>query len=295
MAKSLGQIHSVNTTITGIVDNTRRERIDIPGELTEQLQRLVRQGCFYKLVGLDLTVNSQTATGEGGKITGVFRYFAPTQGRCAAYRAAFKTMAEQMSIQGVSMRDNKMYDFRVDLNNETTGLKSVLKNQATLDGTLGLSLINSDDRYSVFATHNNSQKPQFGGTADEQFTEGFNTLLQSGAGNTDFVLNDSIMYTGNEHFASNQYEEIPFEVAFGDQINETAVTSFQWRPDPALYIAIMTGQLEMVLDNVYVDDNSISLQLNCNFMVSGWKSIMGDPDKKKKSSRKRMTSKKARK
>ena len=279
MAKSLGQIHSVNTSITGIVDETRRERIDIPGELTQQLQRLVRQGCYYKLVGLDLTLNPQTSTGEGGKVSGHFRYFAPTQGRCAAYREAFKVMAQQMSNQGLSMRDNKMYDFRVDLNDEVSGGKSLLKNQATLDGVAGLSLINSDDRYSVYETHNNNQKVQFGGTAAEQFTEGFNTLLQSGAGDTDFVLNDDIMYSGNEHVASNQYEKIPFEVAFGDQVNETSITNFQWRPDPALFIAILTGQLEMVLEHAYVDDGSIALELNCNFMVAGWKSIMGEPKK----------------
>ncbi len=291
MAKSLGQIHSVNTSITGIADNTRRERIDLSGELTQQLQRLVRQGSFFKLVGIDLTLNPQVAVGEGGKLSGYFRYYAPTRGRCAAYRDAFRVMAQQMSIQGLSMRDNKMYDFRVDLNSETTGGKSLLKNQATLDGVAGLALNHTDTRYDVFDIYNLSQRPQYGGTANEQFTEGFNTLLQSGSGDTDFVLNDDIMYSGNEHVASNTYEKIPFEVAFGDQVNETAVAAFQWRPDPALYIAIMTGNLEMVLETAYVDDNSTALELNCNFMVAGWKSIMGDPDKKKRSSSKKKSRK----
>ena len=54
----------------------------------------------------------------------------------------------------------------------------------------------------------------------------------------------------------------------------------------------MTGNIELVLEELAIGGpEPRSVDLEVNFYVSGWKSIMGDPDKKKsskKSSKKRM-------
>lgn len=289
MPKTLGQIHTVNNTKFNIADTSARHRVDLPGDLSEQLQKMVRAGNFFKLVGIDLTVNPSVTVQSGGRLAGYFRYYAPTRGRCAAYRNAFKAMANQMKIQGISMRDNALYDFRVALSNDGSGSINPLRNQATLDGTTGLAMNDTaNPGADIFSVYNESVEPMFTQAASAQFKEGFDTLLQPSSG-TDFVLNDDVMYRGNEHLANNQYEEIPFEVSWSDN----AVTNFQWRPDPALYVAILGGQLEMVLDSFEADAGTTILNLDMNFMVAGWKSIMGNPDKKKRTSKK--SSKKIRK
>jgi hypothetical protein len=60
----------------------------------------------------------------------------------------------------------------------------------------------------------------------------------------------------------------------------------QWRPDPALFLAVMCGQLQCVVEEVNFDGGATALELNIAVMVSGWKSIMGSPDRKRKSSKK---------
>ncbi len=291
-AKELGQIHTVkdNSNITiGDQGTDGTCRIDLAGLLTAQTQRMVRQGNYFKLVGIDISVTPNvTGPADGASISGYFRYYTPTKGRCAAYRHAFKAMADQMTMQGVPMRENKLYDFRVALTNSST-LQNVLKNQATLDGTNGLCLKDSASvpapGASVFGVYNKSVIPNTTAMAPaDLFDEGFDTLLQSGAGKTDFVLNEADIYSGNEDFADLTFSEIPFSVAFAPGAR---TLSFQWRPDPALYVAVLTGNLEMVIEDVDLDGAATSASVDANFQVSGWKSIMSNPDTKKRSRSKR--------
>jgi hypothetical protein len=169
-----------------------------------------------------------------------------------------------------------------------------MKNQATLDGTTGLALEDSGSiGANIFEVYNKSIQPTTLNTPVNQlFDEGFDTIIAAGAAKTDFVLNEALIYDGNDDLADLTFSRIPFQVAFAPGAR---TVTFQFRPDPALYVAIMTGQLEMVVTDVDLDGAAVSAIVDCSFMVSGWKSIMGNPDKKKKSSRKRMTSKKARK
>lgn len=278
-AKELGMIHTVkdNSSITlgdqGL-DGTRR--IDLAGLLTTKLEELVRQGNYFKLVGIDIAVTPNvTGPADGASVSGYFRYYTPTKGRCAAFRHAFKAMADQMSMQGIPMRENKLYDFRVALTNSST-LQNTLKNQATLDGVTGLALNDSaNPGTSVFEVYNKSVIPNTSNiVAGDIFDEGFDTLLQSGAGKTDFVLNEANIYTGNEDSASLTYSEIPFSVSFAPGAR---TLSFQWRPDPALYVAVLTGNLEMVIEDIDLDGAASAASLDCNFQVSGWKSIMSAP------------------
>lgn len=293
MAKSLGQIHTVNVRETGITNTGSPQNlmyIDLPGQLTQQLQTMVRAGTYHKVVGIDMSLDT-TGTLGGGQVSGFIRYYAPTKGRCEAFRSAFKAMKEQMKTQGVSTITNPMYDFRAPLNEFVHGSAgsgpTPFPNQATLDGTNGLALNNSAfPGASIFGVHNESVRPQFTAAAGDLYTPGFDTLLQ-GSGGTDFVLNDVVAYEGDRNVASTEYETIPFTLTWTPDTTDL-VTVFQWRPDPALFLAVLCGQMSVVVEEVNLDGGAAGLNLNVAVMVSGWKSIMGNPERKrsKKSSKK---------
>ncbi len=285
MAKELGQIHSVSDlyNVTPAMSGGVPRRFDLAGGLCDKLQRMIRQGNYFKLVGIDLSLEPNVVgPGNGGSITGYFRYYSPTKGRCAAFRHAFKAQADQMKMQGIPMRENVGYDFRVALTNQA-GTGPVLGNQATMDGTNGLALNSTVAGASVFGVYNKSVLPNLRSVAAaaDLFDEGFDTLLQSGGGKTDFVLNEQTLWDGNDNYADESFERIPFQCSYDAAGNTTL--AFEWRPDPALYVAVMTGNLEFALDECSVTGGAASLDINITFYVSGWKSIMGDPDKKKKS------------
>ncbi len=290
-AKELGQIHVVNYR-TSIPDGTtfpsNAVNVDLPGQLSEQLQTIVRAGTYHKVVGIDMTLDTIGTTG-GGQITGRIRYFSPTRGRCAAFRAAFEAMKEQMSNQGVTTRTNPLYDFRAPLN-DLPHLNDPFPNRATLDGREGLALYHSNVAgASIFSVHNESVQPQYTGTAGELFPTGFDTLLANeDEGNaTDFVLNDAIPFTGNRMVADRTYEEIPFMLTWTPDSTDFAV-NWNWRPDPALFLAVLCGQMSIVIEEMELDgSNTSGLVLNTAVMVSGWKSIMGDPSKKRSKSKKK--------
>ncbi len=289
-AKELGQIHMVNYSEE--VDSTASFpkpliSVDLPGQLTEQLQTMVRAGTYHKVVGIDMTLDTVGTVG-GGQITGFFRYFAPTRGRCEAFRAAFKAMKQQMTNQGVTTRTNPLYDFRAPIN-DAAHASGVFPNRATLDGRTGLALRNDNDPgASIFGVHNTTVRPQYTDADNLLFSDGFDTLLANlDEGNaTDFVLNDTVPYTGNRNAASIEYEEIPFMLTWTPDSTDLAIT-WQWRPDPALFLAVLCGQLSCVIEEINVDEGASALNLNVAIMVSGWKSIMGDPSKRKRSNSKK--------
>jgi hypothetical protein len=300
-AKDLGMIHTANAEIF-VADQSPpgvMGCVDVSGILTTQLQRQIRQGQYFKTVGIDIGIDTTGVTG-GGQISGELRYLAPTRGRCQAYRDAFKSMVDVMALQGISMRDNHQYDFRVPLTpagaslgsvDPVTGLQTPLPNLATLDGTSD-GLVMTDPLginvgREVIHVHNRSVQPQYDGSAGDQFQPGFNTLLQTVAGGgTDFVLNDTVMLTGNEDYASPEFESIPFVLTWTPDSTDQAVM-FQWKPDPALYLAVMTGQFDVQIEEMELDGgNTTGLNLRIAVHVAGWKSIMGNPDRKRRSSRK---------
>lgn len=293
MAKSLGQIHNVNVRAGPFTAINQNYNIDLPGELTEQLQRMVRCGTFHKLVGIDMTAEFTGITSQAASISGSIRYFTPTKGRCEAFRQAFKSMSEVMKTQGVSMRDNKMYDFRVPINN-VTALSDPFPNRATLDGTNGLALTHASvPGASIFGVHNEGVQPTSTTSAGNVFTSGFDTILQ-GSGGTDFVLNDVLPFTGNPDNASELWEEIPFTLSYIPTTGAPSyyagqVDMFSFRPDPALYLAIMCGQLQINIDTIDLPAGTGSVTLETSVQVAGWKSIMGNPDKRR--SRKKSSTK----
>ncbi len=299
-SKELGQIHTVNKSLQFLTSQETTTPfvvgdVDVPGELTQQLQRMIRAGNYFKTVGIDMSLDLDSNLGESAVVSGFIRYYAPTRGRCKAFRDAFKAMADQMNVQGLNMRDNPMYDFRAPINADAA---AVFRNQATLDGSNGLALHNpSNVGAGIFEVHNLSTQPIYTGTAEDLFIPGFDTLLQPSNVGTDFILNDTVPFTGNSLTASVEYETIPFQLSLSTTNDENATATFQWRPDPALYLAVMCGQFQIVFTDLQTESGILPptyLNLNVAIMVSGWKSIMGNPDKKKKSSKK-TTSKKKRK
>jgi len=284
MAKSLGQIHIVNQQMT-VTNSGDKYNIDLPGELTDQLQTMVRAGTYHKVVGIDMTLDNPVGVTGGGQISGHLRYFAPTKGRCDAFRGAFRSMANVMKAQGLHMRDTPMYDFRVPLNDDAT-VGPAFENQATLDGTTGLALLHSTATASIFNVHNENQQPRYTGTAGNLYNGGFKTLLQDPLTGTDFVLNDAVPYTGDRNFASQDYETIPFVLSWTPTSTDLAI-EWMWRPDPALFLAVLCGQFQVVIDNVDLDGGIANLRLNIAVSVAGWKSIMGNPDRKSRSKKKK--------
>ncbi len=293
-AKELGMIHTANFEVatggsgqaTSIIGS-----LDVSGVLTNQLQRNIRQGNYFKVVGIDIGVDT-TGTLGGGQISGELRYMAPTKGRCAAYRAAFKAMADTMKLQGISMRDNALYDFRVPLTTAggfagSVGL-SPFQNWATLDGSTGLTMVDETGAIpgsDVTNVHNRSVKPVFEGSTGDLFQPGFDTIFQDSISGTDFVLNDAAQFSGDVDLASPTFETIPFVLTWTPDTTDLAVM-FHWQPDPALYLAVMTGQFDVYMEEINLDgDNDNGLNLQIAVHVAGWKSIMGDPNKRKKRGR----------
>lgn len=278
-AKDLGMIHSVNFTrrLTDPDDTGTTSLLDIPGQLSEQLQRLIRQGQYFKIAGIDMGINPVGAATDAS-ISGILKYYAPTKGRCAAYRAAFKAMAEAMKVQGITMRDNHFYDFRCTTRDSSL-LSNDLDNCASFDGVTELAL-NGAAPNGVFQVYNESIQPS---QLTATFSEGFGVF--GGGGN--FVVNEGQQgFLGTEgRIAEETFEEIPFNLSWSNSTNSTAM-NFQWRPDPALYLAVMCGLFEITYDNVTVV-GATDLDLEINIMVAGWKSIMGNPDKKRRSRRSR--------
>jgi hypothetical protein len=161
-AKELGMLHSVNFSQNIADGSTEIFNHDLSGQLTEQLQRMVRQGQYFKIAGIDIGMSvagSSATTNLAGTVAGKLRYYAPTRGRCEAYRDAFKTMAEAMKGQGISMRDNAFYDFRVPLRDSSSYANAVpFANGATFNGADELAM-NKAAPNGVFQVHNESVQP----------------------------------------------------------------------------------------------------------------------------------------
>ncbi len=300
MAKQLGQIHTVNFLMNDVTTDGDKMDLDLPGELTKQLSQQIRAGNYFKITGIDMTIQSEDdGSGSqvgGGQVSGRLLYYAPTKGRCAAFQGAWLAMKRMLKLQGIDYRQNKLYDFRCPINQQRAGQ---FPNASTLDGNTYLCLNHTTEPgSSVFDVHNRSQLPNaINVTGNDAFPPGFNTLIQDEATGTDFVLNDTVLWTGNTDYADTDYEEIPFMMSYTPDTTDVAM-SFNWRPDPALYLAIMCGQIQVVLDDVNRDGGATKFDIEIAVHVSGWKSIMSSKHshrRRSRSSKKTMKGKKSRK
>ncbi len=281
-SKELGMLHSVNFS-QNLTDGTSGTyNHDIAGQLTEQLQRMIRQGQYFKIAGIDMGLSvagSSLTDNLAATVTGNLRYYAPTRGRCEAYRGAFKAMAEAMKVQGISMRDNKFYDFRVPLRDTSLYANAIpFANGATFNGVDEIAM-NKTAPNGVFSVHNESVQPI---QTSATFSEGFGVF--GSAGNS-WVLNPATQgYEGNHMIADDEFEEIPFQLSVdqGSTQGNSSTLTWQWRPDPALYLAILAGQFELEVNDVQIEGTGGAVALMVTYSVAGWKSIMGNPDRKRR-------------
>ena len=181
------------------------------------------------------------------------------------------------------MTTNPNYDFRVSWRDEkslTVNGQEPLGNRASLDGTNDLCLYDAAvPSAEVFTVHNNSVTPV--NTGVPSFQTGFNTM---GVQNTptDFVRDEQDLgYTGNAMYANPNAEAIPFQLSYTPGSTDIS-DSLQWRPDPALYVAMAFGQIKVKFDELDLDDAVNALNLDIAVHIAGWKSVMGDPDKPKR-------------
>ena len=259
-AKELGQIHTVNHNFV-FNDDADLGQIDLSGLLTAQLQNMIRQGQYFKMVGIDMTLTDFATPGDtGGQVSGFIDYFAPTRGRCQAYREAFAALRQAMKLQGIDMRDNKLFDFRSTFgDNAMYSTSQQMLNVTTLDSGNPLSLIEPAEQSSgIFAVHNSNVQPLSVVTGATTFSSGYNTMgVQATA--TNFVPNEGDNgYYANHDYADLEYESIPFQLSYTPGSTDVSV-SFSWRPDPALYIAVMAGLLQVRIDEVDIDSGASAL------------------------------------
>lgn len=278
-------IHTVNHKCTLLAPATpgtpvRNDNsvVDLSAELTRQLQRMIRQGQYYKLVGIDMTVDPGLLTEterDGGMVTGSLQFFQPTRGRCMAYRNAYKAVTSAMRDQGINYRADALYDFRVAWAAELATFVERMPNVATLDGTNPLLLNGSTTGTgsdNIFGVHNSNVAP---GQGLQTAPIPFGTYGST----TDFRQNEEQPFAGNADFAHLTPESIPFSAAYDNDSGEYVAT-LDWRPDPALFLPIMLGLFYVNIDG-FEDNTDAGLDLNFAFHVAGWKSIMGNPDKKR--------------
>ena len=183
---------------------------------------MVRHGNYFKVVGIDATISEFGSNEGGGMVVGELRYYAPTRGRCDAFKTAFRVVREGAKNQGINLRQNANYDFRVPLtplSNYENG--SSFKNNATIDGTNAVALYDAGNAArSLFDVYNANIQPSQAGLTPT-FSAGYGIPGTGGTG-TDFVLNEGAIYDPSmTNVASVAMERIPFTLSYdpGDGIN----------------------------------------------------------------------------
>lgn len=286
MAKSLGQIHTtafnyeIPSTQIGIGNAFL---CDGSAALSKQFNRNVRMMSIYKLVGADLVVQvpDNIIFGDSDRmiVKGRMRYFQPTKGRCQALRDSYQQFRTMAKSQGVSPGKNKLFDFRVvprPLSNYPVNnlfVANNILNTSTLDGASELVMTGGPTGVSVYDSYNEGVNPKDATVTTGDFASGLDTW-QSGT-QTDFVLNEGTIQSGNANIADLEMEEIPFELAYDTTARR--VHTLNWRPDPALYIGILGGFVEIVLDEITADGSSTvieGVEMDIALHWAGWKSIV---------------------
>lgn len=295
MPKSLGQIHTTKfnyETQDTSLGESKAFLCDNSARLSTQFNRNIRMMQSYKWVGADLVVQLPENIHPFGtestsvQVKGRMRYFAPTKGRCQALRDAYNQFRTMAKAQGVNPGKNRLFDFRViprpeadyTINADAVNVGEVLVNLTTLDNTNPLVMTGGASGVSVFDTYNENVRPRSSTVVPGSFSSGLDTW-QSGT-QTDFVVNEGLIQSGNPDEADVEFEEIPFVLTY-DSVDPRSM-SLQWRPDPALYVSVLGGFVEIVLDEITATGATGGLPINgvevdIAMHWAGWKSIVQPP------------------
>lgn len=300
MPKSLGQIHTTSFNYEGfstsITDNAAF-LADSSAALSTQFNRNIRMMQSYKWVGADLVVQLPEDINPFGSestevsVKGRMRYFAPTKGRCNALRAAFQQFKETARQQGVNPSNNKLFDFRVvpraltnyPMNSSPFSTHPIY-NTTTLDGVNSLTMVDGGaSSVECFTSYNIGVAPEDTAVTSSDFASGLRTQVGTLLTQTDFVNNEGLIQSGNPLIADTEFEEIPFVLTFNAVDKRTA--SLQWRPDPALYVSVLGGFVEIVLDEVSASGAGGTtpfegFEMDIALHWAGWKSIVQPPKSK---------------
>lgn len=283
MAKPLGQIHTVNYELQNVAAGDFG-LIDLPGQLSARLQHPVRMMSTFKVVGIDIAI-----VGHGvGAVTGDLKYYAPTEGRVKALQQAWKAMKDMLDLKGIKYWNNLNYDFRPPMGDPanflmTGALGSDFGNQASIESVGGapgaLCLTDGPGGYkTVFETYNENISP--GLAAAPSFSTGFRVIEAGTAG--DMVLNEEDYLISRVPVANVDPEVIPFQLSL-DTTDDIASSTFMWRPDPALYLSVLTGQFAVFCEL----SSEANIDLDLSIHVSGWTSILGDKHRRRRRSSKK--------
>ncbi len=284
------------------VANNAKYLLDTSADLTRKLQKMVRQGQIFKVVGFDISLENNLGGSDDvlGSCSGSINYISPTKARCDAWRHAFKATQKWRKIQGISPNYN--YDFRVGLEEGITYANTKfgsatyndIANQAWLEtnGTgnaLGLNLLSTttDSQQSLFDVWNLGIEMS-DATAVPTFGAGWNPYLPDSGLNTtdmDFVINEASLLVTNPNgpqYASLEKSKIPFSCAYGQSATAKGATNFEWRPVTGEYIPVMNGLFEVHCKDVSQTSETDTVELLLNVHIAGWYPIL----KRRKSRRK---------
>ncbi len=306
MPKSLGQIHTVSHEFANVdysLSSGNKLLIDLPGQLTVQLQHMVRMMSSFKVVGIDMTIGPVLgASSLTASMSGQVQYYQPTKGRVEACQMAYDSVRRMMKLSGVKPHNAINYDFRpiirdpADFENEDD-----IFNVASIEDNGLASCLASGPALSsnIFGIWNQGIQPRHTlGINQWNPEEGFAIGLRSNVASADWTLNEGVyLQAVSAPTADETLESIPFELSYsppdtvgGINMNANAV-EFEWRPDPALYLSVLTGQLIIDIESfTAVNDEGVAdpddAQLDIAVHVAGWKSILGSNKKRRRSKRK---------
>lgn len=304
MAKSLGQIHTVSHEFDHLstsLASGSKFLIDLPGQLTLQLQHMIRMMQSFKLVGIDMSFGptvggSNLATSMSGQI----QYYQPTKGRVEACKMAYNSVRRMMKLSGVKPENAINYDFRPPIQDpDEIWVRNGADffNQASVeDNGLATCLANGPGSANIFGLWNQGVQPRHTlGINQWNPEEGFDIGLRTNTASADWTLNEGVyLQATTTPTASEELEYIPFELSYtaADAASGIATSSdLEWRPDPALYLSILTGQLIVHIEESSAVDETgepamDSTQLDISVHVAGWKSILSDGKKNHRRSKK---------
>ncbi len=306
MAKSLGQIHTVSQTFDNMtypLTAGNQLLIDLPGQLTVQLQHMVRMMSNFKCVGIDMFFGPiQGANGDdlsACSMSGYLQYYAPTKGRVEACKQAYTSVRRMMKMSGVQPTHTITYDFRPIIADPASFENGdEIPNQAAIeDNGLASCLANGPGSSNIFGIYNQQILPRSTLGSNANIQSGFDIGLRSEASSADWTLNEKVVLEAlTDPVASEELEYIPFELSYTGAEGATGIANsddLSWRPDPALYLSILTGQIIVKVDESQAvagvesqQDPMDYTELEIAVHVAGWKGFLGS-NKKHRSSKKR--------